>query len=330
MTNKIDKSNMINNTIPAVTAERGEPILMIMAAGLGSRYGGNKQIDPVTKEGDIIMDFSLYDAYAAGFRRAVFVIKEEFKDVFEKHIAGGAGRYFTTEYVYQDMADIPDGYHIPKERNKPWGTGHAVFTAREIIDAPFAVINADDYYGRDAFACIYSFLSEKSKPGEYCMAGFKIANTLSDNGTVSRGICTEKDGALISIEEHFEVGREESGELAGMITGIGFDGIKRVIEEDTTVSMNFWGFPQDFIYTVKNCFPDALDRILAEDPLKGEFYLPQCINDEIKSKSANVSVLKTDAEWFGVTHKKDKPVVVNKLAAMKEAGIYPQELWDMR
>ena len=304
------------------------PILLIMAAGMGSRYGGTKQIDPISNENDIIMDFSLYDAYKAGFRRVVFVIKKDFENVFKEHITNGAGKYFETNYVYQETTDIPDGFIIPIKRHKPWGTGHAVLSAREYIDAPFAVINADDYYGRDAFEKMYRFLSSKADASHYCMAGYRIQNTLSENGTVARGICCTSDGKLSDIEEHVEVSYETSGEFKGMITGTDTKGIKHTIKENTPVSMNFWGFAPEFINVLKEKFPIALTEIIKTNPEKGEFFLPSCVDAQIKDKKASVDILLCESKWFGVTYKNDKPLVIEQIKKMKSKNIYPKYLWQ--
>lgn len=304
-----------------------EPILIIMAAGMGSRYGGTKQIDPISKEGDIIMDFSLYDAYQAGFRRVVFIIKEDFEEKFRAHIDPRAGLFFDVTYVHQEVGDIPEGFKAPTNRTRPWGTGHAVLAARNVTDAPFAVINADDYYGREAFSLIYDYLKNSADASHHCMVGFKVENTLSENGTVARGICKESNGRLADIEEHLEVGRETSGEYAGTITGINTSGVKEVIEDGSPVSMNLWGFGKEFMDVLQSDFPAALREILAEDPLKGEFFLPSCIDAQIKSGRASVDLLHSNDKWFGVTYKDDKPFVVSKFAEMKKAGKYPADLW---
>ncbi|MBR0374237.1 MAG: nucleotidyltransferase [Mogibacterium sp.] len=305
-----------------------EPILLIMAAGMGSRYGGNKQIDPITDQGDIIMDFSLYDAHQAGFKRVCFVIKEDFAETFRAHIEQGAGKvYDECMYAYQSLTDVPEGYAVPEGRVKPWGTGQAVIAARGCIDAPFVVINADDYYGKSAFRDIYNFLKNDADATHYAMIGFLVRNTLSENGTVTRGICKERDGYLVDIEETFEVGYEREGEFAGQVTGAGADGIKHVIGEDDTVSMNMWGFGKEFMGVLEGKFAAELDRILAVNPMKGEFLLPTTVDDVIKSGVGTVRVLRSHDKWFGVTYKEDKPGVVVKFREMKETGAYPMELW---
>ena len=300
-----------------------EPILVIMAAGMGSRYGGNKQLDPITAEGDIIMDFSLYDAYLAGFRRVCFIIKRDFLDVFKAHIESGAGRKYEVHYAFQELDDLPEGYTPSEGRTKPWGTGQAVLSARNIIDAPFAVINADDYYGREGFEKIYKFLTDKADASHNCMVGFEIENTLSENGTVSRGICKAKDGMLTDIVEHLQVGKEADG----IITDTLPDGSKEVIPADSPVSMNLWGFGYEYIETLKNGFKDALDVILIDNPLKGEYYIPSAVKKQISEGSATYEVLTSSDKWFGVTYKEDKPEVVAKFKALKDDGTYPYNLW---
>ena len=295
-----------------------------MAAGMGSRYGGNKQLDQITAEGDIIMDFSLYDAYQAGFRRVCFIIKRDFFDIFKAHIESGAGKKYEVHYAFQEGYDLPEGYSLPEGRTKPWGTGQAVLSARNIIDAPFAVINADDYYGREGFEKIYKFLTEKADASHNCMVGFEIENTLSDNGTVSRGICKAKDGMLTDIVEHLKVAKEADGTVTDTLP----DGSKEVIPADSPVSMNLWGFGYEYVEILKNGFKDALDVILKENPLKGEYYIQSPINKQIEEGSATYEVLTSSDKWFGVTYKEDKPEVVAKFAALKDDGIYPRQLWD--
>ena len=270
-----------------------EPILVIMAAGMGSRYGGNKQLDKITDQGDIIMDFSLYDAYQAGFRRVCFIIKHDFEEIFREHI-------------------------------ETWGTGQAVLSARNIIDAPFAVINADDYYGKEGFVKIYEFLTTKADASHNCMVGFEVEKTLSENGTVSRGICKAENGMLTDIVEHLKVGREADGTVTDTLP----DGSKEIIPADSPVSMNLWGFGLEYMKVLEKGFKKALVRIMEENPMKGEYYIQTPINDQIADGSATYEVLTSSDKWFGVTYKEDKPEVVAKFAALKADGTYPLNLWD--
>ena len=295
-----------------------------MAAGMGSRYGGNKQLDQITAEGDIIMDFSLYDAYRAGFKRVCFIIKHDFEDIFKEHIEKGAGKKYEVHYAFQEGTDLPEGYTFPEGRTKPWGTGQAVLAARDIIDAPFAVINADDYYGKEGFKKIYEFLTTKADASHNCMVGFEVEKTLSENGTVSRGICKQKDGFLTDVVEHLKLAKEADG----TVTDTYDDGSKEVIPADSPVSMNLWGFGREYMDVLKKGFEKALDRIMVENPMKGEYYIQTPINDQIADGSATYEILSSSDKWFGVTYKEDKPDVVAKFAALKADGTYPLNLWD--
>ena len=301
-----------------------EPILVIMAAGMGSRYGGNKQLDRITEQGDIIMDFSLFDAYQAGFRRVCFIIKHDFEDIFREHIENGAGKKYEVYYAFQEGDDLPEGFTFPEGRTKPWGTGQAVLAARDIIDAPFAVVNADDYYGKEGFAKIYEFLTTKADASHNCMVGFEVEKTLSEHGTVSRGICKAENGVLTDIVEHLQVGREADGTVTDILP----DGSKMIISSDSPVSMNLWGFGAEYIKVLEEGFKSALGRIMEENPMKGEYYIQSPINKQIAEGSATYEVLTSSDKWFGVTYKEDKPEVVAKFAALKADGTYPMNLWD--
>lgn len=305
-----------------------EPILVVMAAGLGSRYGGNKQIDTISNEGDIIMDFSLFDARRAGFKKVIFVINEALKPVLEEHLMSTIGDMMDYHFVFQKLSDIPDEFEVPDGRVKPWGTGHAIYSAREYIDAPFAVINADDYYGNEAFQLIYNFLSNKADKTHHCMVGFNIENTLSENGSVSRGICKEKNNHLTYIEEHTDVHREKDGTFKDVITGKNMKGECDVIPDGTSVSMNLWGFGKEYIDIIKEDLSEALRDILDNNPLKGEFYLPTSIGNQVAENKASVEILHSPDRWFGVTYKEDKPLVVATIEEMKRARIYPRILWE--
>ena len=294
-----------------------------MAAGIGSRYGGNKQLDSITDQSDIIMDFSLYDAYLAGFRRVCFIIKHDFEDIFREHIEKGAGKKYEVYYAFQEDTDLPEGFSFPEGRTKPWGTGHAVLSARSIIDAPFAVINADDYYGREGFEKIYEFLTVKADASHNCMVGFEVEKTLSENGTVSRGICKAKDGYLTDIVEHLKVGKEADGTVTDTLP----DGSKVIIPADSPVSMNLWGFGLEYMDVLGSGFAKALDKIMKENPMRGEYYIQTPINQQIAEGSASYEVLTSSDKWFGVTYKEDKPEVVAKFTALKADGTYPVDLW---
>lgn len=305
-----------------------EPILVVMAAGLGSRYGGNKQIDTISNEGDIIMDFSLFDARRAGFKKVIFVINETLKPILEDHLKSTIGDMMDYHFVFQKLSDIPDEFEVPDGRVKPWGTGHAIYSARDYIDAPFAVINADDYYGNEAFQLIYNFLSSKADETHHCMVGFNIENTLSENGSVSRGICKEKNNYLTYIEEHTDVHREKDGTFKDVITGKNMKGECDIIPDGTSVSMNLWGFGKEYIDIIKEDLSEALRDILDNNPLKGEFYLPTSIGNQVAENKASVEILHSPDRWFGVTYKEDKPLVVATIEEMKQARIYPRILWE--
>lgn len=301
-----------------------EPILVIMAAGMGSRYGGNKQLDSITEQGDIIMDFSLFDAYEAGFRRVCFIIKHDFEDVFKAHIKAGAGKKYEVHYSFQEGDDLPAGYTLPEGRTKPWGTGQAVLAARDYVDAPFAVINADDYYGKEGFVKVYNFLKEEADASHNCMVGFEVKNTLSENGSVSRGICTSENGFLTGIEEHLKIQEESDGRVTDTLA----DGSKIEIPADAPVSMNLWGFGAEYMKVLGEGFERALGKIMAENPMKGEYYVQSPINEQIENGTATYEVLTSSDKWFGVTYKEDKPEVVKKFAELKANGTYPVNLWD--
>lgn len=303
-----------------------EPILVIMAAGMGSRFGGLKQIEPISDKGEIILDFSLYDAFMAGFKKAIFVIKRENEEDFRKLIDNGAAKYMKVDYAFQQLNDLPDGYSVPEGREKPWGTAHAVMAARHLADGPIAVINADDYYGPGAFQTIYDFL-EGACDGEkysYCMVGYDIENTLTENGFVSRGVCkTSEQGFLTEITERTKIQWKD-----GEIVYTEDDGKTwKNLPKGTTVSMNFWGFTSSMMKEMEAGFPAALDKILAENPLKGEYFLPDEVDRLLREGKAEVKVLKSRDRWYGVTYKEDKESVVSALQSMKDKGEYPDKLW---
>ena len=301
-------------------------VLVIMAAGMGSRYGGLKQIDPVSDKGEIILDFSLYDAMMAGFEKVIFIIKEENEKDFRDLIDNRAGKHLNVEYAFQKLDDIPEGFEVPEDRVKPWGTCHAVMSARHLIDGPFAVINADDYYGPGAFKSMYEYL-EKAQDDEkyrYCMVGYQLENTLTENGHVARGVCSvSEDGMLTDIVERTKIMRRE-GRI--MFTE---DEEKtwEPLEEGTPVSMNFWGFTKSFMDEMVNRFPAFLENAVKENPLKGEYFLPGVVDQLIQEDKATVKVLRSADKWYGVTYKEDKKGVVDALQSMKDKGMYPDTLW---
>ena len=309
------------------------PILLVMAAGMGSRYGGLKQIDPVGSHGEIILDFSLYDAMLAGFERVVFVIKEENEEDFRKLIDDRAGKYLEVSYAFQKKDDLPEGYEIPEGREKPWGTAHAVYAARDYIDAPFCVINADDYYGAGAFQTMYEFLESMPEKGEhdkeqYSMVAFQLDKTLTENGHVARGVCEVKDGILQQVTERTKImWRDMDGVRTPAFTED--DGETWTeLSPDTPVSMNFWGFGSSFMDAVSEGFPEFLDTKVPENPLKAEYFLPSVVEKMIDAGKAEVKVLRSGDQWYGVTYKEDKETVVNALQSMKDKGFYPDKLWN--
>ncbi|MCH4006639.1 MAG: nucleotidyltransferase [Eubacterium sp.] len=303
-----------------------KPTLLIMAAGMGSRYGGLKQIDPITDQGEVIMDFSLYDAMMAGFERAVFVIKKENEEAFRKLIDGRIDKYMDVEIVYQEMDDLPDGYKVPEGRVKPWGTGHAILAARHVIDGPFAVVNADDYYGPTAFHLLYDYLEnvKDSEPYQYAMVGFQLEKTLSESGTVARGICELTDDNLLkNVTERTKV--MSRGEFTGYTEDDGKTWTE--IPQGSTVSMNFWGFTGAFMKEAWDRFPGFLDQILRDNPMKGEYFLPSIVEGQIKEGRAQVHVLKTPDKWYGVTYHEDHDIVAAAIQSMKDKGEYPVVLF---
>ncbi|MDO4600948.1 MAG: sugar phosphate nucleotidyltransferase [Eubacteriales bacterium] len=304
-----------------------KPVLVVMAAGMGSRYGGLKQIDPVDKEGHIIMDFSIYDAVRAGFKKVVFIIKKENEASFKAAIGDRMSKIVEVAYVFQDLNNLPEGYSVPEGRVKPWGTGHAILSCLDEVDGPFAVINADDYYGSHAFQMAYDFLSqnEDGDTYSYMMVGYKLENTLTDNGHVARGVCvTDEEGHLIKINERTHIEKREGG--AAYTEDDGKTWVE--IPEGSTVSMNMWGFSASILKELKDRFAKFLDENLEGNPLKCEYFLPFVVDELLTEKKATVKVLKSMDKWYGVTYKEDKPVVVAAIQKLKDEGLYPQKLWE--
>lgn len=302
-----------------------EPVLVIMAAGMGSRYGGLKQIDSVDDENDKIIDFSIFDARRAGFKKVIFIIKKENYELFKEAIGDDVSNHIEVEYVFQELTDIPEGERLYENRTKPYGTAHAVRSVRNVVHGPFAVINADDFYGREAFEKIYNYLvNTKGERGNYCMVGFKLGNTLTENGSVSRGICSVDDnGNLVDITERTKIISTEDG---AAYTENDKDYIP--ISADTMTSMNIWGFNEDFLKEIDDAFVKFYKEELPQNIEKAECYLPFVVDRMIKSNRATVKVLSSSDKWFGVTYKEDKEYVKDKIAQLKSQGVYPKYLWQ--
>ncbi|MEA4966481.1 MAG: sugar phosphate nucleotidyltransferase [Oscillospiraceae bacterium] len=300
------------------------PTLVIMAAGMGSRFGGLKQMTPVDPEGHIIMDFSIFDAVRAGFGRVVCVIKEDMLEDFDRMIGDRVREHVELRYAFQSLSRLPDGVFVPEGRVKPWGTAHAVLCAAEEIDGPFAVINADDFYGRDAFDAIGRFLREPRTPGEQAMVGYTLQNTLTENGSVSRGVCeVSRDGRLTAITERTRIERRPGG-AAYTEDGEHFT----FLPADTVVSMNLWGFQQPLLEHFRAQFREFLETELPKNPLKAEFYLPRIPASLIEHREGSVQVLRSNARWYGVTYREDLPGVLAAIREMKQQGQYPNNLWE--
>ena len=299
-----------------------EPTLVIMAAGMGSRFGGLKQMTPVDPEGHFIIDFSLHDAWRAGFRRVVFIIKREHEELFHESIGRRVEPYFEVRYVYQELDRLPEGCTVPAGRVKPWGTGHAVMCCRDVVDGPFAVLNSDDFYGPSAFSAMYRFLKENSDPDCYAMVGYRLRNTVTEFGSVSRGVCQVRDGYLTDITERkkvFKRGKDaeytEDGEHFFPLPG------------ESVVSMNFWGFSLRMMQELWARFPAFYRENVPENPEKCEYYLPMAVNAQLAEGSARVRVLPCEESWYGVTYHEDLASVQAAIARMKQAGVYTPELW---
>ena len=300
-----------------------EPTLVIMAAGMGSRFGGLKQMTPVDEEGHFIIDFSLYDAYQAGFRRVAFIIKREIEQTFRETIGARMEKWFHVDYVYQELDRLPEGFAVPEGRRKPWGTAHAVACCRGVVEGPFAVINSDDFYGRGAYEAIFRFLTESEAPHHYAMLGYQLRNTVTEFGSVARGVCHVQDGMLLDITERtkiFKRGQDaaytEDGETFVPLSG------------DTQVSMNFWGFTPEILDEIWDAFPAFLAENLPVNPEKCEFYLPTFVGSRLAEGKVRVRVLSCMETWHGVTYKEDLDSVKSAIGALKREGKYPARLWE--
>lgn len=299
-----------------------KPTLLILAAGMGSRYGGLKQLDGLGPSGETIMDYSVYDALRAGFGKIVFVIRHDFENEFREKIISKYEGHIPVELVFQSIDKIPDGFKVNPERTKPWGTNHAVMMGKNVIKEPFAVINADDYYGADSFRILADFLrNAEGKKREYCMVGFKIENTLSENGGVSRGLCeVSPEGYLTGVNECHGI-EKKNGKLIQKLA----NGTVAPFPNGANVSMNMWGFTPDYFDYSEKSFLKFLDKNAGE--LKSEFYIPTVVNELIKNGEATIKVEETPLKWFGVTYAADRPTTVKQFADLVEAGVYPQKLF---
>ena len=300
-----------------------EPTLVIMAAGMGSRFGGLKQMTPVDEEGHFIIDFSLYDAYQAGFRRVAFIIKREIEQTFRETIGARMEKFFHVDYVYQELDRLPEGFAVPEGRKKPWGTAHAVACCRGVVEGPFAVINSDDFYGRGAYEAIYRFLTENKAPHHYAMLGYQLRNTVTEFGSVARGVCHVQDGMLLDITERTKIFKRgpdaaytEDGETFVPLSG------------DSLVSMNFWGFTPEILDEIWDAFPAFLAENLPLNPEKCEFYLPTFVGSRLAEGKVRVRVLPCMETWHGVTYKEDLDSVKSAIGQLKREGKYPARLWE--
>ena len=304
-----------------------KPVLVVMAAGMGSRFGGLKQIEPVGNHGQVIMDYSIYDAKRAGFETVVFVIKHEIEETFKEAIGNRLSKVIDVRYAFQEITDLPDGYSVPEGRVKPWGTAHAIMAARKVVDGPFAVVNADDYYGPEGFKVIYDYLSQNpDQPDcyEFAMVGYSLRSTLTENGSVARGVCEEDDNNyLIRVTERTCIEKDGNDARFSLDGGNNWT----ALSGDTVVSLNLWGLTRSFIDEAVSRFPEFLDNAIAENPMKGEFFLPTVITQLLEEKKARVKVLRSSDTWYGVTYMADKPMVVAAIAEKTANGLYPDNLW---
>lgn len=304
-----------------------KPALVILAAGMGSRYGGLKQIDPVDAQGNKIIDFSIYDARKAGFEKVVFIIKKENEPDFRSCIGNAVSKYMEVEYVFQDIKKVPEGFEIPEGRIKPWGTAHAILCCKETVKEPFAVINADDFYGRSAFKSLYDYLTthEDDELHRYAMVGYELGNTLTENGSVARGCCvTDENGYLVTIAERTQIEKRPGGAAYSEDGGKTFTDISL----NTPVSMNMWGFTPSIMEELEKAVNLFFQEGVESNPLKAECFLPIEVDKLLKEKKATVQVLPSKDKWFGVTYKEDKPFVMESIQKLKAAGVYPEKLWE--
>ena len=302
--------------------------LVVMAAGIGSRFGGGiKQLEPVGPSGEIIMDYSIHDALEAGFDKIVFIIRTDLEKDFKEIIGNRIEKIAEVAYAYQELTALPEGFELPQGRTKPWGTGQAVLSIKGLVDGPFAVINADDYYGKECFQNMHRYMTEKmdtqKRPYDMCMSGFVLSNTLSENGAVTRGVCqANPDGTLKEVVETYEIRQTQEG-----LFGADDNGNRIRLDGNCLVSMNMWGLPASFLDELERGFPEFL-RSVPEGDVKKEYLLPQIIDKLVKSGQASVQILNTPDKWFGVTYKEDKEAVVNAIRGLVDAGVYKKELFS--
>ena len=299
-----------------------KPTLFVLAAGMGSRYGGLKQLDGLGPHGETIMDYSIFDAIRSGFGKIVFVIRKDFEDDFRKIILSKYENHIPVEVVFQAIDNLPEGFVCPEGRTKPWGTNHAVLMGKDVIKEPFAVINADDFYGRNSFEVIAQELSKpKEEKGDYCMVGFRVGNTMSESGSVARGVCQTTDGYLTTVVERTAIEYNDKHE----ITFVDENGVTQTLEPNTPVSMNLWGFTPDYFEFSEGYFVDFLKENI--DKPKAEYFIPLVVNELITKNIAKVKVLDTESKWFGVTYAADRQGVVDKLADLHAKGEYPEKMF---
>lgn len=301
-----------------------KPTLYVLAAGMGSRYGGLKQLDPVGPAGETIMDYSIFDAIRAGFGKVVFVIRKDFEQDFREKVLSKYIDLIPTEVVFQSVDALPEGTVPPEGRTKPWGTNHAIMMAADVINEPFAVINADDFYGRDAFEVIGRELSQPKGKGDYCMVGFRVGNTVTENGTVSRGVCSTSDGHLDTVVERTKIGYDANHNIVFTDE----NGQQQTLDPNTPVSMNLWGFTPDYFDFSLREFRKFLEKNAGS--LTAEYYIPSVVDTLVKSGEARVKMLDTTSKWFGVTYAEDRPDVVERLAALHREGVYPTPLFKKK
>ncbi|MBR1471469.1 MAG: nucleotidyltransferase [Lachnospiraceae bacterium] len=306
-----------------------KPTLVILAAGMGSRYGGLKQIDPIDEAGHKIIDFSIYDALRAGFGKVVFIIKKENEADFRSCIGDAVSKKTDVEYVFQEMENIPAGVEIPEGRVKPWGTAHAILCCKDVVKEPFAVINSDDYYGVSAYKTLVDFLAAPQAKQEgmlpFCMVGYQLKNTLTEHGSVARGCCRmSEDGYLTQIEELTKIEKTADGARYTMDDGATY----QEISVDTLVSMNMWGFQPQIFPELETSMQRFFAEDIQKDPMKSECFIPLEVGRLVKEGKASVKVLSSQDKWFGVTYKEDKPFVMESIRKLKEQGVYPEKLWD--